>query len=165
MYTDYTDFLTYGSQSVPEADYPRYALQAARVLDVYTTGIDGVKKLRVAFPTDEDDAELVKACHAELVDLLFSVEQAEKQAEEARGFEVTADGMRGKVIASRSAGNESISYGTSASTGATATAKEKAYADIVERVKLQDNIVYKYLSGIKDANGVNLMYMGRYPYV
>jgi hypothetical protein len=40
---------------------------------------------------------------------------------------------------------------------------DAAAADRTERKKLLAGIVWDYLRGIDDANGVNLLYMGMYP--
>ena len=67
-----------------------------------------------------------------------------------------------KQVASKSAGNESISYVTSGSSG-TATLIDKCLADKEAQKQLYDDKIRNYLSGITDANGVNLLYMGIYP--
>lgn len=145
---------------IPEADFARYSWEACRKLDALTTGIDGVKKLKIAFPTDEDDAEIVKRCACQLVSLLAQIDAAEKEAAAVRGYEATDQGLRGKVISSVSAGNESISYSVKASAE---TDIDKAVTDPVFREKLLADTVKDYLSGVTDANGVNLLYMGAYP--
>lgn len=147
---------------IPETDFTRLSFEANRILDLHTTGIDNVKKLKRYFPTDEDDAELVKRCAAKLVHFLYQVHTAELAAMEARGYESAEQGMRGKVISSVSAGNESITYsnGSSASTDIDTAVKSKTTRD-----RMAAEIVWEYLAGIEDANGVNLLYMGRYPRV
>lgn len=162
MYADYTDYITfYGTDRLPEAEFAPLALKAERTLDLYTTGVDDVRKLEIAFPQRIKDAAMVRACFCEIVDMLYVIGQAEKAAEQARGYESVDGALRGKVISSRSAGNESISY--SASGSGNQTAIEKAIASESERARAIDGIVRTYLSGVKDANGVNLMFMGRYP--
>ena len=148
----------YGDISEPE--FSNLAWEASRILDVHTTGIDNVKKLKSYFPTDEDDAELVKRCTAKLVHFLHQVQTAELAAMESRGYESTEQGMRGKVISSVSAGNESITYanGISVSTDIDAAVKNKTTRD-----RMSAEIVWEYLAGVTDDNGVNLLYMGRYP--
>lgn len=147
---------------IPETDFTRLVFEADRILDLHTTGIDNVKKLKRYFPTDEDDAELVKRCAAKLVHFLHQVQTAELAALESRGYESTEQGMRGKVISSVSAGNESITYanGISVSTDIDAAVKNKTTRD-----RMSAEIVWEYLAGVTDDNGVNLLYMGRYPRV
>ena len=57
------------------------------------------------------------------------------------------------------AGNESISF----SFGDAKTLADVSAADISTRNQAISNIVYEFLSGVADANGVNLLYMGQYP--
>ena len=182
MYIDYRYFKSlYGSKGIkelagekPEDEemtqeeweeqvFSRLAWDACRRMDALTTGVDGVRKLKVAFPTDEDDAETVKRCACELVDILYQVKQAEETAKIASGYVETENGLQGKVISSVSAGNESISYAV----GKSATAEtwlDKALSDSAELDKKISGTIREYLSGISDANGVNLLFMGRYPY-
>ena len=145
---------------ISEQEFANLSWEACRILDVHTTGIDNVKKLKAYFPTDEDDAELVKRCAAKLVNFLHKVQQAEAAAMEAHGFISTENGMRGKVISSVSAGNESISYSVG-----NATMIDKALSDPAVKEKLFRDTIREYLSGVADANGVNLLYMGVYPRV
>lgn len=149
----------YGEDAISEAEFNRLAWDAFRKLDHYTTGIDGIRKLRVAFPVDEFDAENVKRCAAKLISIAAQVYAAEKSAETARGYTETANGLQGKVISSVSAGNESITYSTSG-----ATVIDKALSDKSVLEKLYNDTIREYLSGVKDANGVNLLYMGSYPF-
>ena len=41
----------------------------------------------------------------------------------------------------------------------------KALVDFAVKEKLFRDTIREYLSGVSDANGVNLLYMGVYPYV
>lgn len=146
---------------IEERDFNRLAFEACRAIDRLTAGLDGVKKLRVAFPTDEDDAAAVKYCACKVINILYQIQEAEKSAFLARGYTETENGVQGKVVSSVTAGNESISYAS----GVGATAVDKAITDIAERNRLICNIVRDCLSGASDANGVNLLYMGVYPRV
>lgn len=153
-------YLTYGEytalyDAIDERLFNRLVIDACRILDVHTTGADNIKKLKIAFPVDESDAQMVKGCAAKLVHFFYQVNQAESALV---GYESTANGLRGKVVTSVSAGNESISYSTGGATAIDAAVKDKAVRD-----KMSAEIVWEYLSGITDANGVNLLYMGRYP--
>ena len=91
--------------------------------------MDNVKKLKIAFPTDEDDAEAVKRCVCELLTIAYKIEQAEARVETSQGYITLEDGtVMSKQVASKSAGNESISYVTSNNAG-TATLIYKCLAD------------------------------------
>lgn len=146
--------------NMDEMIFNRLVVDACRVLDIHTTGIDNVKKLKNYFPTDEEDATLVKHCACKIVNTLHQIQQAEATALAGRGYEATAQGVRGKVISSISAGNESISYATANNE---ATAYDAAAKDKTVRDRLLAEIVWEYLAGISDSNGVGLLYMGKYP--
>lgn len=159
-------YITFGEYSalydpMEESLFNRLAFDAFRIMDIHTTGIDNIKKLKTYFPTDEDDAEAVKHCAAKLIYTLNQINQAEVTALESRGYESTDQGMRGKVISSMSSGSESISYTTGGN--ASATVYDAAAKDKTARDKLLAEIVWEYLSGIPDANGVGLLFMGMYP--
>ena len=140
---------------IEEKLFALIAFDACRVMDNHTTGIDNVKKLKRFFPENEDDATAVMHCAAKLISTMHQVDKAETAVS---GFDVTDQGVRGKVISSVTAGNESISYDTGA-----ATAIEEAAKDITARTNLYADIVCDYLRGVVDRNGVNLLYKGPYP--
>ena len=162
-YIDYEYYKSlYGQKSLTEPDFNRLSWDAEREIDKATSGIDGVKKLKVAFPTDEEDAESVKRCIAELVSFLYKLEDAEKNANSLGEYVEREDGtMQGKVVSSVSAGNESISY-------AVGKSSETAISTAIKSVKDKEMVIYQLitskLSGVSDANGFNLLFAGRYPY-
>lgn len=161
MYITYSDYAAL--YDAPDtATFQRLCYQACRILDRHTTGVDGVKKLKVAFPTDEDATDAVKHCAAHIVNFLQQIMEAEKSASMARGYAETGNGLRGKVISSVTAGNESISYATGQTQK---TAADASITDLAFRNNQIKAIVREYLSGVTDANGVNLLYMGVYPRV
>ena len=161
-YIDYEYYKTlYDDKAIPEADFKRLSWDACRKVDVMTSGVDNVKKLKVAFPTDEDDAEAVKRCVCKLIDTMSQIENAVDTINQGRGYIETANGLQGRVVSSVSAGNESVSYSAG---GKNETIIDKALADKSVQEKLYRDIVTECLSGVADANGVNLLYMGRYPY-
>lgn len=137
------------------------SFDAFRVMDRHTTGVDNVRKLKSYFPTDESDAKSVKRCAAKIIHTMHQIRQAEEAVASGRGYESTEQGIRGKVITSVSAGNESISYSTGGITGESVI--DLAVKDKHTRDKLISDIVREGLSGVADANGVNLLYMGPYP--
>ena len=136
--------------------FARYAFDAERIMDDMTTGVDNVRKLRAAFPTDAYSVNCVMRCACELVNTLAQIAEAEALA----GYTKNETGaVVNKAIASVSSGTESISY---ASTGPQ-SAITAAAADAAKKDALLRGIVRRYLSGVVDANGVNLLYMGPYP--
>lgn len=152
-YIDYEYYKSlYGEKSIPETDFKRLFWDAEREIDKATSGVDGVKKLKVAFPVDEYDAETVKRCVCELVNFIYMLEKAQSGI-------VSADGtVNSNVIVSKTAGNESISYANS----------ENIVSTALKSVKDKEKVIYQFisdkLSGVSDANGVNLLFAGRYPY-
>ncbi len=162
MYIDYEYYVSlYGGELITSQDFDIVSWEVFRLLDRHTTGIDGIKKLRVAFPVDEYDAEAVKRCAAKLINIAAQIVTAEKAVNQSKGYTETANGLQGKIITSVSAGNESVSY--SANTAA-ATLIDKALTDKAVQDKLYSDTIRSCLSGVRDANGVNLLYMGRYPF-
>lgn len=159
MYITYNDYVTmYRTGGCQPMDFDRLALEACAKLDNLTTGVSGVKKLRHHFPTDEMDAKMVKACACKFVHILHQMEVAERIANQSAGYEQTANGLRGKIISSVSAGNESITYAVGG--GKTATLIDKALADKAVQDKLFRDTAREYLSGVTDSRGVGLLYMG-----
>ena len=160
MYIKYEEY-TNLYDSIDQKLFNRLSYDACRYLERLTTGVDGVKKLKVSFPTDEDSADSVKHCAAKVINILLQIQEAEQSASVGRGYEKTESGLRGKVVSSVSAGNESVSY----SAGSQITAIDAAVSDLSARDHLICSTIREYLSGITDANGVNLLYMGVYPRV
>lgn len=162
-YIDYEYYKSlYGEKAIPETDFKRLSWDAEREIDKATSGVDGVKKLKVAFPIDEEDAETVKRCICSLVEFLNQIETAERNASSLAQYTEREDGsFQGKVVSSVSAGNESISY-------AVGKSSETAISTAVKSVKDKEKMIYQLISsrliGVSDANGVNLLFAGRYPY-
>ena len=158
-YATYSDYIALYGDGISTATFDRLLWDASRVMDDHTTGLDHLPKLRTYFPTDSYDAESIKRCACELVALMYRVEEAEKASS---GYVVREDGTAvGKRVASVSSGSESISYATSGNVSAV----DAAVTDLGARRSLFLDTVRKYLSGCKDANGVNLLFMGVYPRV
>ena len=163
-YVDYEYYKTlYGEEkAIPETDFNRLLWDAEREIDKATSGVDNVRKLKVAFPTNEEDAETVKRCVCALVEFLKQIEDAERSANSVGQYVERADGsLQGKVVSSVSAGNESISY-------AVGKSADTAISNAIKDFHSKDMTVYQFitsrLSGLSDANGVNLLFDGRYPY-
>ena len=159
MYITYDDFVRLYGDEIREDEFNRANVKVQRILDQYTTGIDNVKKLREAFPEDKEDIAAVKACGCSIALTLCEIGAIESGALAAYKMDQTANGMKGAVISSMSAGNESISYAT----GGGDTLIEKAATDAQAKNALIADTVRAYLSGVTDKNGINLLYMGRYP--
>ena len=164
-YIDYEYYKTlYGEEkAIPETAFNRLLWDAEKEINKATSGVDNVRKLKVAFPTNEEDAETVKRCVCALVQFLKQIEDAENNANSVGEYNQTADGsLKGKVITSHTAGNETISYAV----GKTA---DTAISNAIKDLHSKDMAVYQFiesrLRGISDANGVNLLFDGIYPFV
>ena len=148
MYIEYEYYKSlYGDKALAENEFNRLSWDAEREIDKATCGIDGVKKLEVAFPTNRYDAEVVKRCVCDLIDFL-------SQLEKAQSIMINDGG----IVSSKSAGNESISYvnGDTVVTSALRSARGKEIAIC--------SLITEKLRDVKDANGINLLYLGSYPY-
>ena len=87
MYVDYEFYKkVYGYDAVSESEFNRFSWDASKKIEHYTTGVDGVKKLQVAFPTDDNGVESVKRCACALIDLMCNIKQAEQNLRSATGF-------------------------------------------------------------------------------
>ena len=162
MFASYAKYFELYGDDVTAQDFGRIAWEADRLMHQQTTGADGVRKLTVAFPVDCYAAECVQRCECELVHLLHAVEQAERDARELQRVTIREDGTVARAaVVSVSSGSESISFAQ----GAGADAVSQAAANPAARVALTRSVIERNLSGIKDANGVNLLYMGVYPHV
>jgi hypothetical protein len=145
--------------------FGRLAWDASRLVDNLTTGVDGIKKLKYAFPTEAEDKEAVKMCCAKLVHLMYQIETMQEEQMQAARILKQPDGTyQSALIASRSAGNESISYANGSNLRQSSIIAA-AVADPLTRQKLYRDTVMDCLRGAHDANGVGLLYGGRYPYV
>jgi len=153
-YVDYNYFASLYGETITEAEFNNLEWDARRIMDANTTGIDNVRKLREYFPTDAEDAEAVKRCMCKLIMLMHTIEQKSTGAVTLQNG-VVASG----VVSSVSSGAESMTFETGG------TAIDKAVGDISARNVLYIRTVRDGLSGVVDANGVNLLYMGVYPYV
>lgn len=158
MYADFEYYTTtYGGKVLKsEEDFNHFGRKAERRMDAITG-----MKLQFAFPAKGKDAEAVKDCLCELAEFLYQVDAYQNAAMESVGVVAQSDGtVKGKVVSSITSGSESISYSTggSASTSVMEAAKDKKVMDALIYGMVQDG-----LSGVLDANGVNLLFAGAYP--
>ena len=162
-YVDYEYYKNlYGKKAMEQSDFERIGWDAEREIDKATSGVDNVRKLKVAFPVNEEDAEAVKRCVCALVEFLKQIEDAERNANSVGQYTERADGsLQGKVVGSVSAGNESISY-------AVGKSADTAISNAIKDLQSRDMAVYQFITsrliGVSDANRVSLLFGGRYPY-
>lgn len=143
----YDDYAELYADGPGESEFERLQWQARRIMERAATGVDGVCKLRIAPPEDEYGAEAVRRCEAALVRALWQGEQVESYVNRQDGT------VTGKLVTGLTAGAESVTFAAPAAAGSGNGERE---------VRL-GRMVSEYLSGINDANGVNLLYMGPYP--
>lgn len=161
----YADFefyaTTYHGNVVPEADFPRIADRASDFLDVITFDrlIDGL-------PDNDRAKTKVQKAVCAVAEKLYELELADKQALSAAAGGTSSGGSGGVtsgVITSRSAGSESISYASPSemARGAkTWSAVYQAAGNPQETNKILESAARLYLTGVKDDNGLNLLYAG-----
>ena len=160
-YVDYEFYCDWCGNEMDEQQFSRLNKQAERYINKATVGVDGVKKLKVAFPTKEDDAEAVKICVCEVVSFLYKLKKTEENSSKTNTYIEKADGtLQGRVISSISSGNESISFAN--------VKNETVVTRAISNAKTKENEIFEIikngLSGIRDRNGINLLYMGPYLY-
>lgn len=160
-YIDYEYYTDLYCDDMSERVFKILAWEACKKVDTATTGLDGVKKLKVAFPVDEDDAESVKRCVAKLINTSYLIKQAEKRTNKVKSYMEREDGtLVSQVVSSVSSGSESISYGNGSASSANSTIIDAVLSDKNAQDNLYMDIIREYLSGICDANGMSLLYMG-----
>ena len=155
MYADFNYYQTeYGGKVIKSADdFTHFERKAERRIDAITG-----TKLQFAFPKKKKDKQTVKDCVCELTEFLYQLDAYQRAAADSAGVVEQADGtVRGKVVTSITSGSESISYSakSSADTSLMEAAKDKKVANAMINSMVRDG-----LSGVPDANGVNLLYAG-----
>ena len=161
-YTDFEFYATkYHGNVVPEADFLRIADRASGFLDVITFDrlVDGL-------PSDERAATKVQKAVCAVSDHIYELELAQKQANAAAlagASSGTSGGATSGVIASRSAGSESISYASLSDTAGGAKNWSAVYQAAGDE-EATNNLLYSaarlYLTGVRDDKGVLLLYAG-----
>lgn len=161
-YTDFTFYEnTYHGNVVPAEDFDRIADRASDFLDTIT-----FDRLADGLPSDERAATKVQKAVCAVCDKLYQLELADKQALSAASGGISSGGSGGAtsgVITSRSSGSESISYASPsemANGAKTWSAVYQAVGDETLTNKLLYSAAKLYLMGVKDNNGVNLLYAG-----
>lgn len=159
MYITYENFKAiYTDTTVSEADFNRLGFRAQRVLDDLTTGLDGIRKLAVAMPTEEYAKECVVRCLGELINLSAQVEATQNAGAAAKQADGTV--AASAAVTSVSSGDESMTF---ASGSAVSSAIREAAGSPTAERQLYAATIREYLNGIDDANGVRLLFGGRYP--
>lgn len=161
-YTDFTFYEnTYHGNVVPADDFERIADRASDFLDVIT-----FDRLADGLPDDERAKTKVQKAVCAVAEKLYELELAEKQANAAAlsgDSSDTSGDARSGVIASRSAGSESISYASLSDMASGAKNWSAVYQEAgnpQETNKILESAARLYLMGVRDDKGVLLLYAG-----
>lgn len=155
----FEEFKGFTNEGVTKKEFDRFSMKAELFLDSRTTTIDGVRKLREYFPTDEYDVLCIKNCLSSLIDTYVVLDRHAKELEKASGYKTTESGVQSKRIASISAGSESITFSNDQADSWVAEIAKSKSAQLAHL----SAIVADCLGSAKDLNGVNLRYLGKYP--
>ncbi len=155
MYITYLEYTNITGPAMPQPVFSKYEYEAERVIDKLTSGIDNIRKLEIAYPENEKDKRAVMYCMAALISELAEIDQIKKEIREEK-----ANSGENGMIASKSSGSESISYVTDEKLIEDTI---KATLSIEAKEQMMEDIVFHYLRGVQDANGVNMLYGGEYP--
>ena len=150
-YEEYTSIS--GDKAVTEGEFNRLSWLAEKQVEDATAGVDNISKLRYCTPTEEYDRTAVKRCISAVINLMADIESASQLRQ-------TDNGLMPSVVSSIHAGNESISYATSGATSAILQASQSQEA----KNSLIYSTICEYLRGTVDKNGINMLYVGTYPY-
>lgn len=161
-YADYEFYTTsYFGSVVPETDFPRLAERASGFVDTMTFDrlVDGL-------PANERSQKRIKKAVCSLVELMYQIELAEKNAINQASASVTDTNVGGKstgIVTSVNSGSESISYATPQQIGASAKEWSAVYAAAGDVQKTND-LLYKtalpLLMGVRTDDGIPVLYAG-----
>lgn len=117
-------------------------------------------RLRKGLPEDEYNQDRIRSAACETADLLYSYNMADNLAMQALK-EMNSKDTSEKGIKSISDGTESVTYNTGSDLAAQAKAMFPELASTkTERSKVIMQTIRRYLAGIPDAEGTNLLYAG-----
>lgn len=149
-YADYNFYTeSYYGDELTESNAAKWLERASEELDAIT-----FHRLQRNYPSSGSGDKAVKKATCAIAEILFRIDVQTQAGSAQKG----SDGVYHGAIASLSSGRESVSY---ASNSAGSTIYAKAAADEAERLKLLQSAAVKYLSGVPDERGVNLLYAGR----
>ncbi len=158
-YTDYEFYKSkYFGTTIAESDFPRFAERASEKIDFLTFDrlVDGL-------PSDEKAVTKVQKAVCAVADVLAKIDEFEKIAGAAAGYETDAETgkLAGKIVTSKTSGRESVSY----SAGSVADLKNSSLVGAVlndkqARERLIYDVAAEYLTGICADDGIPLLYAG-----
>lgn len=162
-YADYEFYTTkyYGSDIPDSQSFDKQAERASDFLDTIT-----FERLVDGLPDNERAQTKIKKAVCAVSDKLYGLELAEKQALSAAAGSDSKTDINGKssgIIVSRNSGSESISYASPSEIANGAKAWSTVYSaagDEQATNKLLYDTAKVYLMGVRDNNGVPLLYAG-----
>lgn len=154
MYADFEFYEnSFGGDMIPEESFKKCAVRASNYMDQIT-----FYRLQNSPPDEKYKSRISFACCA-IAEMMYMIDNAEKNAQAASGVISGADGtVKGKMVSSISSGSETISYSTS--TASTGTLGAVISADYSQRKAIMYDTAAGYLANIPDANGINILYAG-----
>nr|DAV30611.1 MAG TPA: Head Tail Connector Protein [Caudoviricetes sp.] len=161
-YADYKFYTESFDNVVPEADFSRLAERASEFVDTMTFDrlVDGL-------PTNERSQKRIKKAVCSLVELMYQIELAEKNATNAAvsGTSTTIGpgGSTTGVVTSVSSGSESISYATPQQKASGAKEWSAVYAAAGDVQKTNDLLLktaLPLLMGVMTDDGIPILYAG-----
>lgn len=148
-YADYEYYTgTYYGDVLTEANAAKWLSRSSDELDTLTFG-----RLTFAMPTVDAHVQRVKKAVCAMAEALFHIDEQEKAASAQK----QADGSYRGAVGSVTSGKESISYRADSSAALSYAA---AAASPAARLNLLRETAARYIAGIPDAEGVNLLYAG-----
>lgn len=141
--------------TIPVENLEGYLSRASAEIDNMTFG-----RLRKGLPEDEYYQDRIRSAVCETADLLYSYNMADNLAMQALK-EMNSKNTSEKGIKSISDGTESVTYNTGSDLVAQAKAMFPELASTKgERNKAIMQTIRRYLAGIPDTEGTNLLYAG-----
>lgn len=149
-YADYNFYTeSYYGDELTESNAAKWLERASDELDALT-----FHRLQRYYPSSESSDKSVKKAVCAIAETLLRIDVQMQAGSAQKG----SDGLYHGAIASLSSGRESVSY---ASNSAGSTIYAKAAVDEAVKLKLLQSAAVKYLSGVSDERGINLLYAGR----
>lgn len=141
--------------TIPAENLKGYLSRASMEIDNMTFG-----RLRKGLPEDPYYQDKIRSAVCETADLLYSYNVADNLAMQALK-KMNSKDISEKGIKSISDGTESVTYNTGSDLASQAKAMFPELASTrEERSKAVSHVIRRYLAGIPDTEGINLLYAG-----
>lgn len=141
--------------TIPAENLKGYLFRASMEIDNMTFG-----RLCKGLPEDSYYQDKIRSAVCETADLLYSYDMADNLAMQALK-EMNSKDISEKGIKSISDGTESVTYNTGSDLASQAKAMFPELASTrEERSRTVRHVIRRYLVGIPDTEGINLLYAG-----